>query len=200
MTSQTIDRSDTGSSPLARGGPRRRCASHPPSWLIPARAGRTTPQGRPPHRRPAHPRSRGADGASSISQNDQPGSSPLARGGLSVSSRRTIALRLIPARAGRTCSRARVTAGPTAHPRSRGADKTARALIPLTIGSSPLARGGLAATDGDALVLRLIPARAGRTGSRRSRPTTARAHPRSRGADATAPPKVMSASGSSPWF
>ena len=73
--------SGEGSSPLARGGPRRPEEGRRKKGLIPARAGRTRrPIGRTGGRW-AHPRSRGADLDSGDLGKLPQGSSPLARGG-----------------------------------------------------------------------------------------------------------------------
>ena len=91
-----------GSSPLARGGPGLRAPWPTRAGLIPARAGRTTLNPVLDLESGAHPRSRGADMMSAIVFVTAPGSSPLARGGLSDSPPVLWAPGLIPARAGRT--------------------------------------------------------------------------------------------------
>ncbi len=170
----------------------------------------------------AHPRSRGADRLLVGQSGRNAGSSPLARGGLRRGRIQVGVRRLIPARAGRTRPRqcgGGLPAGssPLARGghRRRGPDTDRR-------GSSPLARGGrLKHPNPPLLVVRLIPARAGRTlgsggvaaGGRGSsplarggpitcacRPATVvpGAHPRSRGADTScfqARPRIA---GSSP--
>ncbi len=59
-----------------------------------------------------------------------------------------------------------MTTGHQAHPRSRGADPVAAALVRIALGSSPLARGGPVNADGTVNLRGLIPARAGRTARR----------------------------------
>ncbi len=111
-----------GSSPLTRGGPqplRRVCGQR---GLIPAYAGRTTPQRRATARIPAHPRLRGADLTSRRTILVSWGSSPLTRGGQAVVSGALPALGLIPAYAGRTGKIVETKLGHRAHPRLRGAD------------------------------------------------------------------------------
>jgi len=134
---------DVGSSPLARGGPSRRPQDTQHRRLIPARAGRTRSE------------------AEKMAPDE--GSSPLARGGRhrprALGARRG----LIPARAGRTPGRRRTCRPGRAHPRSRGADRMFPRESTAQTGSSPLARGGLAATLVVTAWLGLILARAGRT-------------------------------------
>ena len=94
-----------GSSPLARGGPMLQKPSVSMAGLIPARAGRTprrVPQGGASW---AHPRSRGADLRRASLIRQIRGSSPLARGGHRDAKVPIVGVGLIPARAGRTCSR-----------------------------------------------------------------------------------------------
>ncbi len=76
--------STSGSSPLARGGPRLRARRAVQLRLIPARAGRTRRARRRARTIRAHPRSRGADRACRSAASCSRGSSPLARGGPSV--------------------------------------------------------------------------------------------------------------------
>ena len=116
------DPSVTGSSPLARGGRYWPVDSSTPKGLIPARAGRTRWSSRRPTGRGAHPRSRGADQVVDAREVPVPGSSPLARGGLSLRQPDPQHAGLIPARAGRTSSRVSRQPKRRAHPRSRGAD------------------------------------------------------------------------------
>jgi len=131
-----------GSSPLARGGLRHLVGPLVPLGLIPARAGRTS-TARPSSRRPtAHPRSRGADKTGLADSAERAGSSPLARGGPLQHGRPVRGIRLIPARAGRTCRSSTKTCVTPAHPRSRGADSIFFSACSVSAGSSPLARGG----------------------------------------------------------
>ena len=234
----TGSRTERGSSPLARGGPDQTAFEVQYRGLIPARAGRTqgvertcrvvgliparagrTQRWDPcrPHEG-AHPRSRGADITAAIALATVWGSSSLARGGLGRLPPLSHAAGLIPARAGRTLVLCLSMNSTRAHPRSRGADASARWTYRSSSGSSPLARGGLSRRRCCVSCLGLIPARAGRTpwsstSSRaqwahpRSRGATTsadvsswlhRAHPRSRGADTSVSLCKASPSGSSP--
>ena len=134
---------EDGSSPLARGlliSAWRPCVR---SRIIPARAG-FTDESRWRHSRVRdHPRSRGV--YHRISQDD------------------ITHVRIIPARAGFTRS---MTCSPLCawdHPRSRGVYSAIFALIPAIAGSSPLARGLLGQSGGEAFNYGIIPARAGFT-------------------------------------
>ena len=170
-----------GSSPLARG---LRLGEWPMPGLagiIPACAGFTTGETAAGGARRDHPRLRGVYRGGR--QRDQPvvGSSPLARGlhaGDAVSQRRG---GIIPACAGFTQwpgSSCRRTAD---HPRLRGVYWRSTAPTPKTGGSSPLARGLQTAAGGCAAFLRIIPACAGFTTTRRISAATRTDHPRLRG-------------------
>ena len=153
----------TGSSPLARGPPRRSQRLNVQSGLIPARAGTTSAEVETPAPAGAHPRSRG-DHASLFSP---PalflGSSPLARGPPAYAPYGNGPFGLIPARAGTTSPRGYSANGNGAHPRSRGDHELDGLVIALHTGSSPLARGPLHSSVPGAGAGGLIPARAGTT-------------------------------------
>mgnify|MGYP000941811562 CR=1 FL=1 len=109
------------------------------------------------------------------------GSSPLARGTQLLISAVIDRCRLIPARAGNTGGRKSRAPGTAAHPRSRGEHIPRPAAVSTSGGSSPLARGTLVYGGTVGLVERLIPARAGNTGSWGLPASWRSAHPRSRG-------------------
>ena len=91
-----------GSSPLARGRPGTAPSTPSRGWLIPAGAGQTG-RGRSRCRKQgAHPRWRGADTSRTAATTCLTGSSPLARGRLSVAGGGGPAGGLIPAGAGQT--------------------------------------------------------------------------------------------------
>ncbi len=182
----------SGSSPLARGGPSAMRRQEARDGLIPAGAGRTTSTTRSGAPSRAHPRWRGADLCSSALASRLSGSSPLARGGHVRDRQVRVGRRLIPAGAGRTGPRARLSCGSAAHPRWRGADHRRGALLPAKAGSSPLARGGHLSIGESVGLVGLIPAGAGRTHRGPSGCLCDRAHPRWRGAD---PPTCIRAGG-----
>ena len=191
-------RAVAGSSPLARGGPRREWPARHLAGLIPARAGRTCRSSTRPRSSRAHPRSRGADGRVLSGKNEQSGSSPLARGGRGMGRSPALHPGLIPARAGRTAECRRWGTRSRAHPRSRGADISQMCRHVSCTGSSPLARGGRVYPDRMWAQFGLIPARAGRTLPVLIARVIPRAHPRSRGADVVPCPPAVVAEGSSP--
>ena len=170
-----------GSSPLARGTPRRTRRRRCRRRFIPARAGNTTPRRCASPGSPVHPRSRGEHKARDVATWMDGGSSPLARGTLEAAGEGGSVARFIPARAGNT-SRACGCAGRVpVHPRSRGEHHTVHGVPDPLAGSSPLARGTQRAGAVRLRVGRFIPARAGNTPCRaagRGRPPV---HPRSRG-------------------
>ena len=90
-------------------------------------------------------------------------------------------VRLIPARAGNTLFICSHTPSTAAHPRSRGEHHFTHYGCRRDRGSSPLARGTLLLVLADALLSRLIPARAGNTLGIAGLPASDAAHPRSRG-------------------
>ena len=109
-----------GSSPLARGLPRRANHRGPRRRIIPARAGFTGAKTKLAGLGQDHPRSRGvyhsATGLMSLSD----GSSPLARGLRSRGRWAPRPARIIPARAGFTAAGGGGADGQADHPRSRG--------------------------------------------------------------------------------
>ena len=92
----------TGSSPRGRGKLVPWPAYHSAARLIPARAGKTS--ARRPGRlcSPAHPRAGGENPVGMEGWPVETGSSPRGRGKPTVKNLRTMAMRLIPARAGKT--------------------------------------------------------------------------------------------------
>ena len=175
------ERNTRGSSPLARGLPRRGLLLRPAGRIIPARAGFTRPPARGEADDQDHPRSRGVYPPSGASAAPPPGSSPLARGLRICRHWRRMATGIIPARAGFTRGRQGRTWGAPDHPRSRGVYNEVAAAEVLHRGSSPLARG---LQDDPPVVLDvegIIPARAGFTMRTATGRSPLRDHPRSRG-------------------
>ena len=130
-----------GSSPLARGLLSSQSSRGTRSGIIPARAGFTSTPKRMSPPSQDHPRSRGVYVRGPRGFLRAQGSSPLARGLLSVRSPPRAHGRIIPARAGFTCSRYSAIARMEDHPRSRGVYDLGLRPFPGQIGSSPLARG-----------------------------------------------------------
>ena len=170
-----------GSSPLARGlrGPRPHDGCGP--GIIPARAGFTQPATGLAAPDSDHPRSRGVYCPSMVPPSRRWGSSPLARGLLSLVSELPPSAGIIPARAGFTNPHAPPGAWALDHPRSRGVYGVLMDETTIAVGSSPLARGlryQAGATPGGS---RIIPARAGFTTPSTTRTSRPWDHPRSRG-------------------
>ena len=174
-----------GSSPLTRGKrggwghPRRR------GGLIPAHAGKTRRMGTPASARWAHPRSRGENMASREAFPGVRGSSPLTRGKQLRGGRRKGLDGLIPAHAGKTIVRRWIRRLVRAHPRSRGENQDENIINLSKQGSSPLTRGKLAGDRERRRARGLIPAHAGKTTGAAHRTASNRAHPRSRGENAS---------------
>ena len=171
----------SGSSPLTRGkryhgdkGPRNR-------RLIPAHAGKTASASIFPSHASAHPRSRGENMQPATTAQIDAGSSPLTRGKRTATPPASLGSGLIPAHAGKTATRSRITVESSAHPRSRGENYQAHSVAIQAGGSSPLTRGKLQILTGGASIRRLIPAHAGKTIAFAACSLTAAAHPRSRG-------------------
>ena len=170
-----------GSSPLARGTQDLKAYPRTRERLIPARAGNTGAPVKPYTVSTAHPRSRGEHGREIGDGMARGGSSPLARGTLTIPNSPCSCMRLIPARAGNTSLHRIYRLGRSAHPRSRGEHTGASAKLPRLTGSSPLARGTQDLKRRHPVSKRLIPARAGNTHGNQQLIGSSSAHPRSRG-------------------
>ena len=145
-----------------------------------------------------HPRSRGVYSRGSSSRFPFPGSSPLARGLLPLISPHPGSTWIIPARAGFTAAPGCGWRPGWDHPRSRGVYRGSGSSFGSSRGSSPLARGLPFHLFRDDFSLRIIPARAGFTGTRQARSSSTRDHPRSRGVYWRDHPRRRSRMGSSP--
>ena len=161
LTVQT--RRPVGSSPLTRGKPGNWVVGGKGSGLIPAHAGKTQMHLLTHSRSTAHPRSRGENDYGADRRRARSGSSPLTRGKHPDDGADGGGLGLIPAHAGKTGILRNGRANDTAHPRSRGENSRAWKLSMSGSGSSPLTRGKRGELHPVDLVLRLIPAHAGKT-------------------------------------
>ena len=146
----------------------------------------------------AHPRSRGENELSVRRCQSGEGSSPLTRGKPSVTPTRVGSSGLIPAHAGKTVTAWAGLSSRRAHPRSRGENHLRAILAAQNQGSSPLTRGKRGEGDDDAHTRRLIPAHAGKTGTRCGPRRRQQAHPRSRGENMRIVIEVDTEQGSSP--
>ena len=154
-----------GSSPLTRGKPDRLHEADDYGRLISAHAGKTCSWPGQSPRKTAHPRSRGENPVVSLDLHHAAGSSPLTRGKPRSSPSSSSPRRLIPAHAGKTYPRMTVVSGVSAHPRSRGENTCARRRQTRICGSSPLTRGKRDHAGRGPVLVRLIPAHAGKTRS-----------------------------------
>ena len=166
--------------------------------IIPARAGFTRALDKTVLVLPDHPRSRGVYALGMTWRELGHGSSPLARGLLSVGRARLREERIIPARAGFTGRSCGCHTPQSDHPRSRGVYSWVGASWAVAVGSSPLARGLHVITGADVTYARIIPARAGFTRNCRWTPSPSGDHPRSRGVYEELPITYISDWGSSP--
>ena len=187
-----------GSSPLARGLRQAQPGGHGLAGIIPARAGFTPPGATNSKRAADHPRSRGVYRPRGAVRRTRLGSSPLARGLHASGGRGLVLSGIIPARAGFTSRGKAPRFLRRDHPRSRGVYWPASPTNSGRRGSSPLARGLLALLLARLLVVRIIPARAGFTGSPAGGRRARRDHPRSRGVYHCSLPLGLCAPGSSP--
>ena len=174
-----------GSSPRGRGkhhrGPHRRGGER----LIPARAGKTPRVATPQVNHPAHPRAGGENHARRIFNLWLGGSSPRGRGKRDVCARQMPAVRLIPARAGKTTTLLGTLAASRAHPRAGGENLPDLQKLVIGYGSSPRGRGKLDVAQLLADGIGLIPARAGKTFRAFPGRERAGAHPRAGGENQT---------------
>ena len=169
---------DPGSSPLTRG----KLAGDGVGGLSPG----------------AHPRSRGENTFADSAAVAFVGSSPLTRGKPRLFGVADRAPGLIPAHAGKTRPVTKRAAPSRAHPRSRGENRCLPEGVTLHQGSSPLTRGKRRSEDIQRDADGLIPAHAGKTGTRSLGSMGVGAHPRSRGENTIADAVAALSQGSSP--
>ena len=131
--------------------------------ITPARAGKTPAviPGRRPRR--DHPRSCGKDSQYDRSRMSIRGSPPLVRERQSCKNGLTMPFRITPARAGKTLRRYRLHRSLRDHPRSCGKDRLVRPGLCPEKGSPPLVRERRRESIGYVDLLRITPARAGKT-------------------------------------
>ena len=147
-----------GSSPRERG---KQGGSHgvfTPARIIPARARKTTLNSVLPDDTGDHPRSRGENCLLFCGFHPHPGSSPRERGKPRCHENRTLCLRFIPARAGKTCRMILQPGIKRAHPRVSGENLGLPGPTRQKCGSSPRERGKPVSVFGNLGAGRLIPA------------------------------------------
>ena len=130
-----------GSSPRGRGKPALSCRPRGDRRLIPARAGKTSVNGRTACARTAHPRAGGENVVAETKNFSRAGSSPRGRGKRRPSPITTRAARLIPARAGKTSRTSMSSCSAPAHPRAGGENWNHSTTTETAAGSSPRGRG-----------------------------------------------------------
>ena len=173
--------SSSGSSPRVRG---KRPPGHPHTGragLIPACAGKTARVGCRAASWGAHPRVCGENHTITWTVDAMIGSSPRVRGKLGGHAEQFAHEGLIPACAGKTWTMLAGRFASPAHPRVCGENHEKKIPDALAEGSSPRVRGKLHRRKRHAQHVRLIPARAGKTGPGLVGPVEGRAHPRACG-------------------
>ena len=169
-----------------------------PERLIPARAGKTVCISWGVFVRQAHPRAGGENLVTTVYRFSAGGSSPRGRGKLRPRTQTKQLDRLIPARAGKTRQSMPRPPNLAAHPRAGGENNDTSGLSQTANGSSPRGRGKPAAPGKIAVIRRLIPARAGKTGSPNLPTHHLTAHPRAGGENASVSLSTRESVGSSP--
>ena len=166
--------------------------------LIPARAGKTLSRKHGLLCTRAHPRAGGENFEGGELAACSGGSSPRGRGKPLLEMRELFGMGLIPARAGKTRMRTLSISPSRAHPRAGGENIRAAVSVVVEWGSSPRGRGKRGREACVAALGGLIPARAGKTASRRARIHQGRAHPRAGGENSYIPGGDTGVKGSSP--
>ena len=180
-----LPQNSRGSSPLTRGKLHARDQGPCHPGLIPAHAGKTGAHGLRTCDAEAHPRSRGENLHLVGTRLEDGGSSPLTRGKHRPLTASKPMQRLIPAHAGKTDVHVGSGWWHGAHPRSRGENSRSSLTSSPGRGSSPLTRGKPSTPDAPRVRVGLIPAHAGKTPNTRPSTHSTRAHPRSRGENAS---------------
>ena len=170
-----------GSSPRARGAHCPSLPGRPRSGIIPACAGSTSTSCARRRTAQDHPRVRGEHRPRQQQTASCHGSSPRARGALKCRAEDELWVRIIPACAGSTAARCSGACARRDHPRVRGEHPDEIAAWGSRLGSSPRARGALAAGENRSGGPGIIPACAGSTPTSSATMTAPRDHPRVRG-------------------
>ena len=191
-------RDQEGSSPRGRGKRVDTWQISLADGLIPTRAGKTCSRLLSACTRAAHPRAGGENNMDPTDALGVWGSSPRGRGKRSRRIHLGRQHRLIPARAGKTSIWSCVIQTIRAHPRAGGENADTFQCGRPPWGSSPRGRGKRAVIDRALGLVRLIPARAGKTTVRGRRRRSLPAHPRAGGENMSARVAACCASGSSP--
>ena len=151
--------------------------------IIPARAGQTNIESTLRYRRTDHPRACGANDHPTCGKVSENGSSPRVRGKHRMADALMAVPRIIPARAGQTCSGSGSRRAGTDHPRACGANAWSPAYGKQDAGSSPRVRGKRSRSCPPRTRRRIIPARAGQTPREWHQLIAGADHPRACGAN-----------------
>ena len=198
LSTSSNSNSSAGSSPRVRGKRPRARDRVDRRRIIPARAGQTSTAFAPAFASSDHPRACGANARPTGHHDGLSGSSPRVRGKRCPAIRVVTRMRIIPARAGQTArSRCRCRTARD-HPRACGANGHGQHVTVDVRGSSPRVRGKLRRPPAKTPVTRIIPARAGQTGSSRPPWSAPSDHPRACGANKGSQDGFAQLFGSSP--
>ena len=167
-----------GSSPRVRGTPSHQPPPRRNSGIIPACAGNTATVDKTVTGTRDHPRVCGEHHSSGVSASSREGSSPRVRGTHSYDSCPYHRSGIIPACAGNTCLRRRLSANYRDHPRVCGEHLRSAWHIAVAKGSSPRVRGTLGVRGSGCRGRGIIPACAGNTCLRPTHRSNLRDHPR----------------------
>ena len=151
--------------------------------ITPARAGKTFRLYNSYIRGEDHPRSCGKDGRVFRDALRVQGSPPLVRERLGSNLLQQVNTGITPARAGKTKAAIRKGAGDEDHPRSCGKDGSCYGFLRRVLGSPPLVRERRDMQPKCCNMMRITPARAGKTACHHPSGTLKRDHPRSCGKD-----------------
>ncbi len=198
LSTSSNSNSSAGSSPRVRGKRPRARDRVDRRRIIPARAGQTQDQQGTMTDSPDHPRACGANPDFRAAAERETGSSPRVRGKRSRSTRHCRCSWIIPARAGQTQETSGKNTGDADHPRACGANESSLSRLSSTSGSSPRVRGKQLYETAKSQKRRIIPARAGQTGSSRPPWSAPSDHPRACGANKGSQDGFAQLFGSSP--
>ena len=158
-----------GSSPRVRGEEASMMILAPGEGIIPAGAGRSLALSPRWNTRRDHPRGCGEKPRAEIFLHDRRGSSPRVRGEVLLQQKTSPAIGIIPAGAGRSETPKGKNFVHRDHPRGCGEKWfVSHCGVPF-VGSSPRVRGEVLALSPVAILRRIIPAGAGRSGPLRPR-------------------------------
>ena len=198
MTHLTEATKTSGSPPHARGRHRVAPRRARQGRITPACAGKTSRARSGDRLGVDHPRMRGEDAPTELSQGLRRGSPPHARGRHRLVNLAGMRRRITPACAGKTTATSKTPCGCWDHPRMRGEDPLNTKENTMHTGSPPHARGRRIARHPMGRRRRITPACAGKTDSPETPPRDLADHPRMRGEDFGARPGMAQRTGSPP--